>query len=213
MKLATTQFLLLLTLLGLVNTTHAANDRDRAVREAMRRSQMQVQQIEQEKAQLEEEKKKAIQETEAAKKQIGILKVSVASERRKRLSVEKDQKAVQDELAKAKEKAANLEKSLADMTAKETNTSRMLAQMEGEKKRAEQTIVMRDQTITGCETRNAKLYGYGRELMTQYERKSCKDALKQAEPFTGLKKVEIENLLEGYRDKLDNERISTSTGK
>ena len=122
-------------------------------------------------------------------------------------------KAVQDELAKAKDKTAQLEKSLADMTAREANTERMLAQTAAEKKRAEQTIVRRDQTIASCEDKNAKLYGYGRELMTKYEEKSCKDALSQAEPFTGLKKVEIENLLEAYRDKLDDERVLPSINK
>ncbi len=31
-------------------------------------------------------------------------------------------------------------------------------------------------------------------------RLQCQDALAQAEPFTGLKRVEVENLLESWRD-------------
>ena len=47
-------------------------------------------------------------------------------------------------------------------------------------------------------------------MMDKYRDKSCQDALAQVEPFTGLKKVEVENLLEAWRDKLDREKLGAA---
>ncbi len=204
---------LMLVLVAVAAPAYGARDQDRAVREAMRRAQLEVRQVQQENVQLEADKAKLSQELEAAKKTASKEKAIAAHERRKRRTAEKNLQGTRDELAKLQEKSQALQKDLAELNAKQADTTRKLAQVEAEKKRADATIVAREQTITACEDKNAKLYAYGRELMVKYEKKSCEDALKQAEPFTGLKKVEIENLLEAYRDKLDDERVLPSINK
>jgi hypothetical protein len=45
-------------------------------------------------------------------------------------------------------------------------------------------------------------------MMTKYRDKTCQDALAQAEPFTGLKRVEVEKLLEIWRDHADEARLA-----
>ena len=52
------------------------------------------------------------------------------------------------------------------------------------------------------------LAGLGREMMARYRDKTCMDALKQAEPFTGVRKVEVENLLEAWRDQIDAQTVA-----
>jgi hypothetical protein len=42
--------------------------------------------------------------------------------------------------------------------------------------------------------------------MDRFEHKTCGERLAEKEPFTGFKKVETENLLEEYRDKLDDQK-------
>jgi hypothetical protein len=42
-----------------------------------------------------------------------------------------------------------------------------------------------------------------------YAAKSCSDSLLQREPFTGIKQVEIENILEEYSYKLDQQKVDT----
>lgn len=66
--------------------------------------------------------------------------------------------------------------------------------------------------LAAAEDRNQKLYALGRELMGLYEKKSCGDILAEKEPFTGLRKVDTENLLEQYRDKLDEEKLIKAPG-
>jgi len=46
----------------------------------------------------------------------------------------------------------------------------------------------------------------GGEVLELYEKKSCLVSVLQSEPFTGLKRVEIENAVEDLRDKLDGLR-------
>jgi hypothetical protein len=41
------------------------------------------------------------------------------------------------------------------------------------------------------------------EALDRYEKKGCFGAIAQAEPFTGLKRVEVENAVEGYRQQID----------
>ena len=43
--------------------------------------------------------------------------------------------------------------------------------------------------------------------MQRYRNKSVMDALKQAEPFTQLEKVKMENLLQEYSEKMDAKKI------
>lgn len=58
-------------------------------------------------------------------------------------------------------------------------------------------------STTACEARSAKLYQYGEELLGLYVNKGVLGGFMQGEPFTGIKRVEVENAYEDYRDKLD----------
>lgn len=64
--------------------------------------------------------------------------------------------------------------------------------------------------LQACEGRNAKLYQAGSELLQKYRDKSCVGVLIEADPVTGLGKVEAENMLQGYLDQLDANRSATA---
>jgi chromosome segregation ATPase len=58
-----------------------------------------------------------------------------------------------------------------------------------------------------CEANNQALYTYGRELLEAYQNKGVVSALSQHDPVLNLGKVRIENVLEEYRDKLDDKHL------
>lgn len=58
-------------------------------------------------------------------------------------------------------------------------------------------------STNACEARSAKLYQYGEELLGLYVNKGVLGGLMQGEPFTGIKRIEVDNAYEDYRDKLD----------
>ncbi len=92
----------------------------------------------------------------------------------------------------------------------QTETQRTLASRDAQLRQLQaalaQTRTQANSEIGVCEAKNAKLYTYGTELMRLYRDKTAFDAMRQAEPLTGLKAVEIDNVLEEYRDKLGAQR-------
>lgn len=194
----------------------AANDSSRE-KQLLRRMQQQVQQIDQARAQSEQEKAAALADKETAERELEKVrsgeassKRQLASERTARSRAESDLKTLQVENDALKARLAATEKQLADSVSLQEATAQTLAQVESAKKQTEGSLAGKSQDLQVCQTHNGRLYAIGREMMVKYQDKSCQDALAQAEPFTGLKKVEVENLLETWRDQLDREKISAA---
>ena len=59
-----------------------------------------------------------------------------------------------------------------------------------------------------CESNNDALYTIAMEVIESYEKKGFFKILAQREPITGLKKVQIENLMDDYRQLADEMRLS-----
>lgn len=198
-----------------------AQQDDRRAREAARRMQQMQQQLTQEKAQLEQDKAKL--EKEGAEKEKQIKQLQARAKRTeagtKQSEADVKQKAAEVERLKAELEALSLkfveQREKADRLAdsfkasvetikvrdaeKETLNARGLQQRE---------IVGRQaQIIQACEEKNAALYQLGTDLLQRYRNKGVMDALKQAEPFTQLERVKVENLLQEYAEKMDAKKI------
>ncbi len=205
-------FSLLLAMMALATSpSWAANDSRE--KQMLRRMQQQVQQIEQARAQAEQDKAAALADKETAERELekfGATKRQLAGERAARRRIEAELEAVQTENEALKTRLADTEKQLADSVALQRATAQALAQTESAKKHTEGELSGKVRDLQSCRTHNGSLYTLGREMMRKYRDKSCQDALAQAEPFTGLKKVEVENLLESWRDHLDREKLGAS---
>ncbi|MGB9128475.1 MAG: hypothetical protein WCB97_02410 [Thiobacillus sp.] len=207
---------LLLAMMALATSpSWAANDSRE--KQMLRRMQQQVQQLDQARALAEQEKAAALADKETAERELDKVrsaeassKRQLASERAARSRIEAELKALQAESEALKARLADTEKQLADSVALQRATAQTLAQVESAKKQTEGQLSGKAHDLQVCQNHNGQLYGIGREMMQKYRDKSCQDALVQAEPFSGLKKVEVENLLETWRDRLDREKLNTS---
>ena len=83
-------------------------------------------------------------------------------------------------------------------------------QLEQDLKNATVALTKQNEQTKLCETHNGELYRIGRELSDWYTRKGAVNAILEAEPFTAMKRVEMENLLETYRDKIEGQRLERS---
>lgn len=101
---------------------------------------------------------------------------------------------------------------IAELRSQLQETSQTLNQTQTEKQQLEDTRVAQAKQIEICSANNAKLVQVNSELLEHYNRKGVWDSMVQREPFTGLKQVEIENLMEEYRAKLDELRVSSKEG-
>lgn len=181
-------------------------------REMLRRAQIELQQAREQSAALEAEKNKSVKELEQVSKS-GKAAEAKAARLARELKEEQAQRGqMETELAAAKQRLTELESKVAELTGSLDETRRTLAGTEAAKKNLEGIKTRNEREIALCEDKNKSLYQVGRDLMVRYEKKSCEDVLAQREPFTGLKRVEVENLMEEYRDKLDEQKTVKGPG-
>ena len=133
--------------------------------------------------------------------------------------------AAQQELAKVRAGAGSRQEDLQRKLAanadagreRDRNQAAQLAQLRGQLAAAAQ----QEETLEGkletqknnfkvCYANNRKLLDVNQELVALYENKGVVDALKQREPVTGLRRVEVENLVQDYRYKLEDLDLSLS---
>jgi uncharacterized protein (DUF4415 family) len=61
--------------------------------------------------------------------------------------------------------------------------------------------------LAECSVKNERLLAIGADLLDRYRRKGVGDALRLREPIFGFSDVEMFNLVQDYRDKIDVERL------
>jgi len=71
-----------------------------------------------------------------------------------------------------------------------------------------QTMGRQSHMIEQCDAKNAKLVKIGDEVIERYRNIGVSEVLKKAEPLTGLKQVEYNNLAQEYRDRVAMEKQS-----
>lgn len=185
----------------------AASNKDSKERQALRRVQVQLNEMQQQKSALEQEKASLAEQTEEMKKKTTSLEADAAKANVRRIALDKELEGLRKEKSDISEKYQDAAKGLQEMTSKHSEALQALQRKEQEIKRYEAEVSRQTRQNQMCETKNAKLYQVNVEQMDKYQSKGVFGALLQAEPFTQLKSVEVENLLQEYRDKLDAQRV------
>ena len=65
--------------------------------------------------------------------------------------------------------------------------------------------------LSSCEVKNIKLHEFGSALVHIYDKPSTYEAVLRTEPFAQTKRVELENIMQDYQDKLDEQRAVSAT--
>ena len=77
-------------------------------------------------------------------------------------------------------------------------------------KLAAEAIVLK-RTVADREAKNLALFNTANEILERYQNYALGKALQAREPFIGTTRVKIENLVQGYQDKILDQRIGTKT--
>lgn len=177
---------------------------DKPGKDASRRLQQQLHAAEQEKTKL-------VQKVADAEGQLKEMETKVADVQRQNDAASGRAARLGKELAAMKEQAATNRTEQAALMAKLADTERKLSELKlafGTEKQQLDSVVSRQKTaLAGCSERNARMYKLGNELLDKYEEKSCFASVLQAEPFTGLKRAQIEKMVEEDREKLDKDQL------
>ena len=198
----------------------AAEKKDKAAR----RAQQMVQQIQQEKAQLQaqldqELQAKAAMEADLAKAQaenvaiksklsaanvkIDGLEVSLKEMTGERLAFEAKLMKTQIELQATKT-------ALNELDVKYQGTVYDLKVNEQQRANLTATSIQKTKLIDACVAKNNKLYDYGLDLVKLYENPTEYKKVVLTEPFSQLKRVQLENILQDYNDKIDEQSLKTA---
>lgn len=97
---------------------------------------------------------------------------------------------------------------LDELVARFRETITNLRQVESESAQRAEEITRLDEELKTCATNNVALSELGYEMLTKYENKGLFDRMVQNEPFTQLKKVQIENLVDEYKYKIEDQAYS-----
>jgi len=182
-----------------------AMGQDKKSQDAVRRLSAANQRLVSEKAQLERDKAQALQKLGEVEKARADAESELKVERgngvkARRLGDEK--RALEQKLADSQAREADLKGKLG-----ETEAALAAARQEGEqlKRRVgnqKDTIGLWQVKTSACEAKNGELAKLGYELVERYRHKSCADIALDNEPFTGIGRARMENLLEDYKDRL-----------
>ena len=142
--------------------------------------------------------------------------------------LQEEKKALGGQMGKFKEQARNLEakiketdeasaktkKELQELGQKYTQATqhnkdleRDLKKMAGEKGALQAELKKTTQNLGTCAANNAKLCVIAEDLVKAYRNKGIGTALLEKEPLTQIKKVEMEQLTQKYREEIDQQKI------
>jgi chromosome segregation ATPase len=95
-----------------------------------------------------------------------------------------------------------------ELIAKFRETAQTLKDVETERTAFKQSLAQRDAELTQCNNKNEALYKLNDEILTRMQGQGGLSRLASLEPFTKLKRVQLENLVDEYKYKAEDQRIT-----
>ena len=175
----------------------------------------QMQQLASERTALQAENAKLKKDLEAMRKERDTLKSGQQALDRRAKASEASLKSLQQGIATRRESSdqdlAQYKEKMQQLVAKFRETAQTLRDTESDRTTARQTLATRDQELKVCIDRNLSLYKLNQEVLTRLEHQSVWGRVAQAEPFTKIKRVELENLVDEYKSRADDQRVKSGT--
>lgn len=195
--------MLVLTLAGVVPARADSDDPQARLRAALKTATMRIRELEDQNAQLtakqaaaERDKIDFTQKAAADDKELGELRQQEAADKT------------------ALEQASATQKQQGDSIAKWQTSYNEAAEAartrDGDAKRLDAVVGKLRPQMQSCEAKNAELYKIGEEILGLYDKKDFLD-LVAGEPVTKLKRVELENTMQDYEDKMRDNEIGRQT--
>jgi cell division protein FtsB len=196
--------ILALALLGVSVSAHAQTARSGGAPNAQLMQQMQ--QLASERTTLQAENAKLKKELDDVRKDRDALKKGqAAGDQRTKASMaalaqsKAQQEAAEGQLKQSKDK-------MQELIAKFKETIQQLRQTETDATTTKQTLAVRDRDLKACVDRNKALYALNQEVLTRLEHQSMWSRAAASEPFTRIKRVQLENLTDDYKARADDQR-------
>ena len=195
-------FLALLFAVALPAAEPAA-DASAALRSALRDKTQQLQTVQSDLATLQAGQQALTDANKALTEKYEALKKQIVADR----SVsDKSVATLTAQLAEQKQQAARLNEELktAKTEGEAAAQAAQLAEAQGVKLTKE--AIVQERRAADLEAKNLALFLIANEILTRYEEFSLGNAIRAKEPFVGLTRTKLENLVQAYQDKILDQR-------
>ena len=186
-------------------------------RETIRRLQQQLSRVQQdvvavrgEKEALEKQLAAQKDELEQQRAELPRARAAAGRERKEKLAVEAELEKLRAQLVERDKALAEARARGEELAGKERNALAVVAERDRGLKAYQADLARQNKEIAACEAKNAALYDLNVEILDRYRTKSVAEVLAREEPLTGLKNVEVFNIVQEYRDKLDAQRVNAA---
>lgn len=172
---------------------------------------LQLQQLASERTQLQTDNQRL-------KMELADLQAKFDSANREREGLAQKMAGTQASASRARSEAANLtgeleqtKSRMAELITKFRETAASLRDTELARVQLVRDLDTRGEQLESCVKDNRELLAINGEVVDRLEHNGFWSALANAEPFTRLKRTQLENLADAYRDKADDHRVDPAT--
>ena len=167
----------------------------------------QLQQLASERTALQAENARIKADLEAARKERDSLKAAQEGNARRSRGAEAELARVQADNARLEGEVARQRSREQEFVTRFREAANTLREVETDRTAKTQQLAQREQELGVCVDRNKKLLALNGEVIDKFEDQGFWSSLAQREPFTRLKRNQLENLADGYRDAAVDQRV------
>jgi chromosome segregation ATPase len=165
----------------------------------------QMQELASERTALQEELARTKKELEGVRKERDDLKkAQQAVDQRAKVSAAALSQSTSQKAA-AEQELTQYKAKMQELIVKFRETVTTMRQIEADGASAKQTLAQRDQQLKVCTERNAALYKLNGDILTHWEHESAFSRASRIEGFTKIKRVELENMMDDYHDRAEDQ--------
>lgn len=175
----------------LANTAYAQAQDANAQKNALNKAQFMLRQATTEKAELQQQADALKQQVEKLTKELALTHSDAGATKQK----------LQDGFAQTIEQWRQRD---AKQTGQLEELREQLKTQSAQHAALDEKLQVQTNNFSVCYGNNKQLLDLNHELLERYQNKGVFAAIRQKEPFTGLSQVEVENLVQDYRYKLDD---------
>ena len=180
-----------------------ANEGSDRLRAALKDTMLQLRTAQSDLAALQATQAAAADEKKALNEKLEALKKQVVADR---LATDKAAAVQTAQLAEQKQAIARLNEALEKAKADGARTAQTAHAAEEQGTKLAAQNVELERRVADRERKNLALFLIANEILTRYEEFSLGNALRAKEPFVGLTRTKLENLVQDYQDKIQEQR-------
>ena len=180
------------------HTSHAQQPGAEAGAQALARAQSLLRQLAQQKAEVDAELAKLRAEASRLKKDVAGTKASLEDTTTELVAAQRENSGVRAKLGSTEKGLAKTTAQLRDVVGKYKEQAAVLRATQADLADTQATLAATSAELADAEKKNLALYQLNKKILAEFEQEGPWDGLLRKEPFTGLKRVEIENLVQEY---------------